>query len=253
MDYEKDISDIIRDWGYHPDHDSVRRIIGRDGREKIQLRVDLGILQMETEGRPDGRRPHGEPSLLEYHLSKLEAYRKEHGSTKGFTLSREECQELYQESHQYHQRYLSLFSLKDYQGVVRDTNRNLRAHGLAEGYADSEEAKDLFAAEIPGIMMMNAKAKALIHLARKEHDKALMETKRGMQRIDDFFRTRGDIDYSSESEEIAELRELGNEIRSQKPLTESDKLQLELDEAVRKEDFEKAAVIRDRIRDLDIP
>ena len=49
-----DISHLLSKWDYKPGEISVRRIKGRDGQEKIQLRVDLGILQMNTEGRPDG-------------------------------------------------------------------------------------------------------------------------------------------------------------------------------------------------------
>jgi hypothetical protein len=35
------------------------------GGRAIQVRLELGILQMALEGRPDGRRPHGSPSLLD--------------------------------------------------------------------------------------------------------------------------------------------------------------------------------------------
>src|SRR4051812_10799411 len=52
-----DISHILDKWEYHPGQVVVRKFIGRDGQEKIQLRVDLGLLQMNAEGRPDGKRP----------------------------------------------------------------------------------------------------------------------------------------------------------------------------------------------------
>ncbi|TET45221.1 hypothetical protein E3J59_04100 [Candidatus Aerophobetes bacterium] len=99
--------------------------------------------------------------------------------------------------------------------------------------------------------MMNAKARALIDLERKEYHKALMETKRGIQRIDEFFKNRGQSESSEKSEEIANLRELSEEIRRKKPLTELDKLKLELEEAVRREDFETAAKLRDVIKGLE--
>ena len=37
----------------------ARKIVGEDGKEKLQVRLDLGLLQMELNGRPDGERPHG--------------------------------------------------------------------------------------------------------------------------------------------------------------------------------------------------
>jgi len=251
MNNNNDISEVIRDWEYESGQISARKIKGKDGKEKIQMRVELGLLQMETEGRPDGKRPHGKESLLEYHLSRLEEYRAKHGSTKGFRLNKDECEDLYREALEYYQRYLSLFSLKDYEGVIRDTERNLRVHNLAESYAVDEKYRRIFTKYVPYIIMMNAKARALIDLERKEYHKALMETKRGIQRIDEFFKNRGQSESSEKSEEIANLRELSEEIRRKKPLTELDKLKLELEEAVKREDFETAAKLRDVIKGLE--
>src|SRR5205823_11032847 len=62
-----DLNTILKGWSHESGSIKVRKIAGLDGREKLQLRVDLGVLQMEVAGRPDGRRPHGCESLLEYH------------------------------------------------------------------------------------------------------------------------------------------------------------------------------------------
>ena len=51
-----DITNALADWEFDPDDVTVRTIEGADGREKIQLRLDLGLMQMEVDGRPDGRR-----------------------------------------------------------------------------------------------------------------------------------------------------------------------------------------------------
>ena len=42
------------------------------------MRIDLGLLQMELDGRPDGQRPHGFESLLDYY----EARRKKAGGRR---------------------------------------------------------------------------------------------------------------------------------------------------------------------------
>src|SRR5260370_1403715 len=62
-----DLNTILKDWPHENGNVKVRKIAGLDGREKLQLRVDLGVLQMEMTGRPDGQRPHNCESLLEYH------------------------------------------------------------------------------------------------------------------------------------------------------------------------------------------
>ena len=51
-----DISHILGAWHFDPNQPIVRIIRGGDGREKVQMRVDMGILQMEMSGRPDGQR-----------------------------------------------------------------------------------------------------------------------------------------------------------------------------------------------------
>src|SRR5207247_4007214 len=74
-----DISVLLNEWEYRPGHIGVRQFKGKDGKMKIQLRVDLGVLQMNAEGRPDGKKPFGHESLLEHYETKLVRYRKAHG------------------------------------------------------------------------------------------------------------------------------------------------------------------------------
>ncbi len=75
-----DISALLEQWDYQPGQVVVRKFRGKDGLEKIQLRVDLGLLQMNAKGRPDGKRPYGRESLLEYYQEQLEKFRREHAS-----------------------------------------------------------------------------------------------------------------------------------------------------------------------------
>ena len=44
---------------------AARLVCGADGQEFVQLRVDLGILQMYLIGRPDGERCHGLPTAVD--------------------------------------------------------------------------------------------------------------------------------------------------------------------------------------------
>jgi len=48
-----DLNDLLRDWPHEPGMIKVRKILGTDGKEKIQLRIDLGLIQMK---RPADRR-----------------------------------------------------------------------------------------------------------------------------------------------------------------------------------------------------
>ena len=55
----KHLDDLLKDWPYEFGEVAAREVIGHDGRELIQLRIDMGVLQMETTGRPDGEEPGG--------------------------------------------------------------------------------------------------------------------------------------------------------------------------------------------------
>ena len=56
-------------------------------------------------------------------ISKLSSptTRASNGTDLGFQLTANQCQSLREEAVQYYQRYLSLFVLEDFEGVVRDT------------------------------------------------------------------------------------------------------------------------------------
>ena len=118
-----DLNSLLKDWPHESGAIKVRKVSGLDGREKLQLRIDLGLLQMEMDGRPDGQRPHNCESYLVYHQRRaLRA--AERG--EDYELTPEQCGELQQEGIQYYHRYLSLFQIDEFEGVIRDTQRNPR-------------------------------------------------------------------------------------------------------------------------------
>src|SRR6516225_7149406 len=120
-----DIRRLLKSWPYNPDQEA-RIVDGDDGREILQIRTPLGIEQLEMEGRPDGERPHGMGSALEFHEQRL-ADAARAGTEAAFELDEDECSELFAEGTLYYFRYVRLFQLKRWNETVRDTSRNLRA------------------------------------------------------------------------------------------------------------------------------
>ena len=55
MSESQDIDQILKDWPYQPGVISARLVRAGDGREVLQMRIEMGLLQLETTGRPDGR------------------------------------------------------------------------------------------------------------------------------------------------------------------------------------------------------
>ena len=244
----KDILPLLKGWDYESGTINVRKITGLDGKPKLQMRLDLGLLQMELTGRPDGHRPHGFESLLEYHESQLHEHQERNGTELGFHLTSGQCQGLREEAVMYYHRYLSLFVLEDFNGVVRDTDRNLRVLDLCGKYATSKEDQLVLEQYRPYITMMNARARASILVKAKRHREALAAVQSGLGQIRKFFERFGQDEAYDESNEVKVLKKFARDIRRKLPVDPMQKLKTQLDKAVKTENYEEAARIRDEMK-----
>jgi len=254
-----DISPLLEAWDYRPGEICVRKFTAPDGIERIQLRVDLGLLQMNLHGRPDGRRPFGHGSLLEHYETKLDQHRAEHhGLTDGFMLNSEDCSKLLQEAIQYHHRYICLFQLQDYEGVIRDTRRNWRAFDFVDDYAASEEMSWTLQQFRPQLLMMEARARGSRALNDGNLHLAVEIAHQCIEAIQNFYTEFSRPDLAEQSGElqsletwVKQLEEREKEQEAQRPLSPREKLKVALDEAVSREDYETAARHRDSLRRLE--
>jgi hypothetical protein len=243
----KDITPVLRGWDYEPGTINVRKVTGMDGQPKLQMRLDLGLLQMELSGRPDGLKPHGFESLLEYYEGKLADHRRRNGTELGFQMTSADCQSLREEAVMYYHRYLSLFVLEDFPGVVRDTARNLRVLDLCGTYAADESDRLVLEQYRPYITMMNARARASLLFKENRFREALDAVKAGLAEIKDFFQRFGQDDAYAESNEVKVLKRFGREIKRKLPVNPVERLKKQLDRAVKNEEYEEAAKLRDKL------
>jgi hypothetical protein len=246
-----DISALLDQWDYQPGQVVVRKFRGKDGLEKIQLRVDLGLLQMNAKGRPDGKRPFGRESLLEYYQDQLDKFRREHGNDdKDFRLTPDDCGRLQQEFIQYHHRYICLFQLEEFDGVIEDTERNLKVFNFVEKYAGSDELAWSLQQFRPQCLMMRIRAKGAAALKTNRYDQVIRLVEAGLDEIRQFYRDHERQDLVEQSGEIQSLEMWLQEIQTKRPLTEREKLESALNEAVKNEDYEKAAQFRDELKKM---
>lgn len=241
----RDLRTILDGWEFEPGKISVRKIIGRDGREKIQMRIDLGLLQLECTGRPDGQRLRGHESLLNYHEQRLREHIEVCGNDEDFILSPEDCRDLRHEAYLYYQRYLSLFVLEEFDGVTRDTVRNLRVIDLCERYAINPADRTALCRQRAYVMMMNTRAKAYLELQREMPEAALRTVEEGLASIAGL--STDDEQGEPYDGELRTLRGLRREILGKMPDDAPARLQSELESALTREDYERAAELRDRL------
>ena len=277
-----DIGDLLNSWPFDPDEFIARRISSRDGTEKIQIRIDMGMLQLEVTGRPDGQRPYGAASLLEHfrngvpadadspHSVSPDAVSYDSGVSPDvdaidvlpnspepalpdsgeMSLDDEACEELFQEAWQYYQRYLSLFYLEDYAGVVSDTEHNLQIFDLVQQRAGSDEVKWYFEQYYPHAIMMQARARAMLALDEEDYRSALREVGRGIDRIEGFLSDWDGEVIEDDFPELSFLRDWHEELEKERPLSHREQLERDLTVAVEAENFEEAARLRDKIRTI---
>jgi hypothetical protein len=248
MAKSNDLTDLLKSWPYDPDN-YVREIIGADGRPRLQVRFPMGVEQYELDGRPDGLRPSGHESYLHYYLHLREQLT---GGSPGetFRLTTEDCDTLREEAMIYYYRYELLYQRKDYERVVRDTARNLLVFDLLAQHADSAEEAESMEIYRPLALRLHFAGRAMLALKRRRHDEALRQVQLGVARL----RQLEEIDDPRWRRErrsaVSMLRRLERHITRVRPLSRRQRLQLELKQALDREDYEVAAKLRDRIAAL---
>lgn len=254
----RDLSDLLDEWAFEPGKINVRLIQGQDGDPIIQVRLDLGILQMRADGRPDGQRPQGHESLLEFHESRLDEFLaaecegepEEGPEGSGFRLTGEECRQLREEASQYSHRYIALLVLEDFEGVVRDTTRNLRlldllaSHGATAGDRQSIEPQRAY------LTMMRARAMASQAVKDAEPKAAVLALDEGLSALKSVFDAQGRPETYETCKEAEALRGMREALVPKLPVSQKAELRARLDEAIMNENYELAAILRDELRML---
>ena len=267
----KDISKILAGWGYDPPNVTVRIVGGDDGRDKIQLRVDLGVLQMELDDRPDGKRPEGHASWLEYYEAQQKAFDTAHPDSASYELGGEDCERLWQEAIQYYHRYLSFLHLKLLDLCIRDTERNLRLFAFIRNHVADRQHVLQFDQWRPHVILMHTRATAVPLLEKYKYAETVIMIDSAIEDVTSFL---DEYEQGHNADKCVELTELkrwriqvvttmeevadksnqdtkdttkgSQDVREAHPLEEE--LRHKLKEAINAEEFEEAARLRDEIR-----
>jgi len=240
MPSPRDIDTILKNWNYTPGEVTARRVKARNGREVLQMRVDMGLLQMETDLRPDGTRPHGAETYFDYLVG--EVIRE----GEGFELSKEQCSEADREFVQYYHRRLCWLSLREYDRAAKDADHSLAFMDFVRNHSPDEEWTLSHEQYRPFVLFHRVQAGALAALDEDGPEVAIAEVNRGLDAFRDLFAQYDAEDQFESDELVRRLREMRESVRNRYEVGRT--LAEQLVEAVQCENYELAAELRDQMR-----
>ena len=248
----EDISQILEGWDYQPGQLKVRAIDGDDTAKKIQIRMDLGLMQLEWAGRPDGSQPHDSASLLDYYQEQHRDHEASDVNGTPFALSRDDCWALGQEALQYYWRRISFFELKEYARAQEDAEHNLAILDMCQEFAEHEEDRQIADQYRVFVTSHRIQARALEALEQEKHEQALKTIRKGIVEIEGILVAQDEFEsVDGECPELKFLRDWEKEVEENRPRSPQEKLRIDLQAAVEEEKFELAARLRDRLRSLE--
>jgi hypothetical protein len=238
MKQSQHLDRLLRGWKFDPHTLSVREVELTKDRTVLQMRVDMGILQLETSGRPDGAKPQGAETYLDYLLHReLEEPQ--------FVLSDAECTEVDREFMQFYHRRICWLRLQRYRDAVADADHTLRLMEVAHQHSPDDEWNHSHEQYRPFVWFHRTQAEAFAELETHGAEAAIEAVSKGLEAIRVIF-AEHEVEDQFESDELVvrlvELREsLRREYQVGKTLSE------QLEDAVRSEQYELAAELRDEL------
>ena len=233
------IDKLLQDWPYEPNSVSVRMAKGADGRNVIQMRIEMGVLQLETEGRPDGTQPFGQDTVYE-HLTYLAM------EDEGLVMDEDQCFEVDREFVQFYHRRICWLALRKFDCAVRDATHTLGLMDFCKEHSPDESWTMAHEQYRPFVLFHRVQASALGALEDSEPERAVEIINAGLKAIQDVnLMMEYDEDLEEDNELIDRLIELRESLREKFSVGKT--LQEKLNEAIATEQYELAAQIRDEL------
>jgi excinuclease UvrABC helicase subunit UvrB len=171
------------------------------------------------------------------------------GSEEGFALDHEDSLLLQNEGVFFYYRYLLLFQLNDFERVSRDTAHNLRICELNERFAEDEEDKTNILQYKPYILRMNAMARAMTSIQGQLKEAAQSILEKAIEEINSMQEVDSPAFQFEKIRSVNYLNKALKQVQKQEP-DPARKLEMELEEAIAEENYERAAELRDKLKEM---
>jgi hypothetical protein len=239
MARRKDLDQLFAEFPYEFGDVTARKVRASNGRQVLQLRVDMGVLQMEVSGRPDGTRPGGHDTYYDY----LVALQFEEG--EDFELDERRCLEIDREFVQFFHRRISWLALREFELAILDANHTLALMDFSSTFAPDPSWAMLHEQYRPFVLFHRTQAQALVELMNDNPRRALKVIEEGLQVLREVYAEHDLEDDIDEDELMQKLVEMKQSIAEEYSVEAS--LSEQLSAAIADEKYELAAKIRDKI------
>ena len=241
MSENDNLDRIFESWKFDPTALMVRKAYGDDGRGVLQMRIDLGVMQLETTGRPDGSKPNGFETVYENLFNES----LERG--EDFEMDEDRCFEVDREFVQFYHRRICWLQLKEYSNAVRDADHTLKLMDFCRTHSPDEQWTATHEQYRPFVMFHRIQAAALAKIDEDNGaESAIEEINKGLDQLKIIFEEYASDEESFEEEELVQrLTELREELRSKYRVGKT--LAEKLDDAIAGEQYELAAQLRDEL------
>lgn len=233
------IDHLLRNWAYDPQGIGVRIVRGSDRREVIQMRVDMGVLQLETLGRPDGTRPHDFPTYYDY----LIGVAQEEGDD--YVMTEDQCAEADREFVQFYHRRVCWLALREFERAVSDADHTLGLMDFCRDNSPDEQWTISHEQYRPFVLFHRTQAAALARLERGGPEAAVEELNEGLAVMRELFARYEASDQFDDDELVQRLIETRESLRAQHDVGRT--LSEQLSDAIAAEQYELAAQLRDEL------
>lgn len=234
-----DIDAVLHQWPFKPGVIAARLIRAGDGREVLQMRIEMGLLQMEVAGRPDGEHPGGADTCLEW----LEELARVEG--EDFTLNESQCVETDREFLQFYHRRICCLALQQFARAVADSDYTLRLMDFAAAHSPNEQWTLSHEQYRPFVLFHRSQAAAMLELKESGPEAAIETINQGLEKMREVFVKFGAEEQFDQDELVAQLGAMKESLRQEYRVGKT--LAEQLSEAVAAEQYERAARLRDQI------
>ena len=202
------------------------------------MRIEMGILQLEIKGRPDGERPEGHPTYFDLLQHEADAEVE-------MTMTEQQCSETDREFVQFYHRRICWLAMREFDRAKEDADHTLALMDFCHKHSPDETWTLSHEQYRPFVLFHRTQAATLSALENDDAETAIEEVNFGLNRLENLYSSFEELEDFEENELVARLIELRESVREKFEVGRT--LQEQLGDAIASEQYELAAKLRDKL------